>query len=134
VQRGLIVGATREIADLIQLPVDVFVVNIRESMGASAFLKAIPPLQQFFARGGVLGLGCVAVSDAVDDVTAVMQLLMPIVVQLIDAGIDTRILQKQLMVMPATSFGQTNVATATHAMSVTCQAAGQLRHYLEHRV
>lgn len=51
VKRGLIVGATREIADLIQLPVDVFVVNVRESMGASALLKAIHPVQQFLARG-----------------------------------------------------------------------------------
>jgi hypothetical protein len=134
VQRGLIVGATREIGDLMQLPVDVFVVNIRESMGASALLNAIHPLQQFFARGGVLGLGCVAVSDAVDDVAMVMQLLLPIMAQLIHAGIDVRMLVHQLMVMPVTSFGQTNVTNAIHAMNVTCQVAGQLRQYLEQRV
>lgn len=134
VQRGLIVGATREIADLIQLPVDVFVVNIRESLGASALLKAIPHVQQFFARGGVLGLGCVAVNEANDDVTAVMQMVIPIVMQLMQAGIDARVLASQLTVMPVTSFGQTNVSHATHAMSVTCQVAEQLRRYFEHRV
>ena len=134
VQRGLIVGATREIADLIQLPVDVFVVNVRESVGARALITAIPQLQQFFARGGVLGLGCVASSDAVNDSVAVIQMLMPMMSQMIQSGIDVRVLINQLMVMPVTSFGQTNVANATHVMRVTCQVAGQLRHYLEHRV
>ncbi|MFZ9856953.1 MAG: hypothetical protein ACO3F2_01290 [Roseiflexaceae bacterium] len=134
VKRGLIVGATRQIGDLIQLPVDVFVVNICESMGVGALLNAILPLQQFFTRKGVLGLGCVAVSDAVDDVAIVMRSLIPIVEQLIQSGIDAHVLANQLMVMPVTSFGQTNVANATQAMNVTCQVADKLRHYFEQRV
>lgn len=131
VQRGLIVGNTREISDLLQLPVDVFVINIRESMGADALLKAVPQLTQFFARGGVLGLGCVAVNENVDDMMAVMHLLTTIVTQLVQAGIDMQVLARRLMVMPVTSFGQTNVSNATHAMSVTCHVAEQLRQYLE---
>ena len=134
VQRGLIVGATREIGDLLQLPVDVFVVNIRESMGASALIKAIPQVRQFFARGGSLGLGCVAVNDRPDDVVTGMQVIMPIVRELVQAGIDAHTLSQQLMVMPVSSFGQANVANATHAMSVTCQVAVQLRQYLEQTV
>ncbi|MEY3990606.1 MAG: hypothetical protein RI985_1687 [Chloroflexota bacterium] len=131
VQRGLIVGSTREISDLLQLPVDVFVINIRESMGADALLKAVPQLTQFFARGSVLGLGCVTVNENVDDMMAVMHLLTTIVTQLVQAGIDMQVLARQLMVMPVTSFGQTNVSNATHAMSVTCHVAEQLRQYLE---
>jgi hypothetical protein len=63
-----------------------------------------------------------------------MQMVIPIVMQLMQAGIDARVLASQLTVMPVTSFGQTNVAHATHAMSVTCQVAEQLRRYFEHRV
>lgn len=131
VQRGLIVGATREIGDLVQLSVDVFVMNIRESMGASALSKAIPQLKQFFARGSVLGLGCVAVNERLDDADTVMHSLIPVITPLMHAGIDREVLARQLMVMPVTSFGQTNVANATHAMRVTCQVAAKLRHYLE---
>lgn len=79
-------------------------------------------------------MGCVGVSESVDDVPSVMQLLLPIMAQLIHAGIDVRMLAHQLMVMPVTSFGQTNVANATHAMNVTCQVADHLRHHFEQQV
>lgn len=134
VQRGLIVGATREVGDLLQLPVDVLVVNIRESMGANALLKAISPLQHFFARGGTLGLACVAVNDQLDDVATVLQIVMPLIEQLAQAGIDPQLFVRQLVVMPVTSFGQTNITNAHHAMNVTCQVAEQLHANLEQMV
>lgn len=131
VQRGLIVGATSEIGDLFELPVDVLVIHIRESMGASALLKAIPQLKQFLARGGTLGLGCVEVNDHPDDVASVMQAVTPLVAQLIASGIDAHVLRAQMVVMPVTSFGQTNIQHATHAMHVTVDVAEYLRQYLE---
>lgn len=129
--RGLIVGTTHEIGDLLQLPVDLLVMNVRESVGAGALTKAHQHVTQFFARGGALGLGCVAVNEQLDDVATVMHLVVTLVEQLMRAGIDPQVLINQLVVMPVTSFGQTNVANATHAMQVTCQVAAQLRHYLE---
>lgn len=134
IQRGLIVGATREIGDLVQLPLDVFVINIRESMGANALIKSIAQLQQFFARGGVLGLGVVAVNERHDDVDSVMRFLMPVITPLVDAGIDRGVLARQVIVMPVTSFGQTNVASATHAMHVTCHVADTLQRFFEQPV
>jgi len=134
VQRGLIVGATRDVGDLLQLPIDVLVVNIRESMGTGALLRAIPQLQHFLARGGVLGLGCVTVNERPDDVGAVMQVLTDVMTQVVHAGVDARRLAAQLVVMPVTSFGQTTIQNATYSMRVTCQVADALRQYFERTV
>lgn len=127
VKRGLIVGSTHEISDLLTLPVDVLVVNVRDSVGASAVLKSVTALQAFFARGGILGLACVTVNEQPDDVATVMHHIHPLMMHLVNAGIDPRVCAYQLMVMPVTSFGQTNITNAMHAMRVTCQVATQLR-------
>jgi len=130
VRRGLIVGAMREIGDVLQLPIDLLVVNVRDSVGASALLKAMPQLQHFLARGGMLGLACVAVNEHRDDMLTVMNLVVPLIGQLIQAGINPQVFVHQLFVMPVTSFGQTNVSNATHAMHVTCQVADELHRYI----